>query len=901
MVIPGPSDAVGRDTGQQLDGDGQPLDSAQPLNSAQPLAGAQSLAGAQPLVGVKVVELATGVSGPYAAKLLADYGAEVIKVEPPDGDWVRREGARIGPRPDPEASPLFLHLNTNKRSVVADLATEEGLAFVSALIAEADVVIESHTPGELARLGLDLAAARQEHPRLVVTSVTPFGQDGPYAELPSSEIVAYALGGPMLATGDPDREPIKMAGNVVQYHGGSVAALATLAAVTMAEASGHGTQVDVSNFETQAASIDRRATLAVGYQYDGANGYRVGGGRIGTIPAGIYPTDDGYCQIVFAPNWMPRVADMLGDEELVEHIAEPDWMDDEAVPDLLNAAIFGWTLQRSKQQSMVDAQARQLAITPVNSTTDVLADPHFRDRGFWQTWDHPVAGRYEAPGPPFRMADGWKARRPAPLLGQHTEEVMAELQATASSEADPSSTPGPSSNPAPLGSSASSGLPLEGIRVLDLTVVWAGPLCTTLLSDLGAEVIRLDNPNLFPTATRGAVPRPKAGHEAEFGQFWGRYPDGSGGERPWNRVAAFVCHARNKLGATLDLRTELGRSTFLEMVDSADILVENNSIRVLPSLNLDWDVLHARNPRLIALRMPSLGLTGPYAEYIGFGAHMEALCGLSSLRGYRDLDPTSLDTTYYMDPASGVCAAFAALCALRRRRSTGEGELIDFAQAENLMNYIGEYFVDASIAGEPHSCQGNRHPHRAPQGAYPCMLGAAPPESGGPGKDESWMVLSVADDERWRSLVVAMGSPDWATDPALATEAGRREHHDRLDEEIARWTATQTVDEVVKRCREAGVEAAPILDEADLFADPHLAERDWFRPNQSEDVPEILFPGHQWRWDGPPLRWDQLNMMGRDNDQVYRGMLGKGDLEMAALADEEHLADGYLDPKGNPL
>ncbi|MDH3682773.1 MAG: CoA transferase [Acidimicrobiia bacterium] len=836
---------------------------------------------AQPLAGISVVELATGISGPYAAKLFADFGAEVIKVEPPGGDPARREGARTGERPHPEQSPLFLHLNTNKRSVVADLTTAAGVDLVESLVAMADVVIESHRPGELAALGLDLGAARRRRPELVVTSVTPFGQDGPYAQLPAGELVAYALGGPMLATGDPEREPIKMAGNVVQFHAGSVAALATLAAVTMASTGGSGAHVDVSNLETQAASIDRRATLAVGYQFDGVAGYRVGGGRMGAIPAGIYPAADGYCQIVFAPNWMPRVADLLDDEELTHRLADPNWYDDDDLPEVLNAAIFTWTLQRSKQEAMVDAQARQLAITPVNSTTDVLADEHFRARRFWQRWDHPEAGGYEAPGPPFRMVCGWQARRRAPLLGEHTEEIVAEITARPVNVV-----PLTRAAAAPV---AAGRLPLDGVRVLDLTVVWAGPLCTTLLSDLGAEVIRLDNPNLFPTATRGAVPRPTPGAEADFGQFWGRYPNGDGGERPWNRVAAFVCHSRNKLGATLDLRTSLGRDTFLDLVERSDVVVENNSIRVLPTLGLDWEVLHARNPRLIALRMPSLGLTGPYADYIGFGAHMEALCGLSSLRGYPDLDPTSLDTTYFMDPASGVTGAFATLCALRRRDRTGRGELIEFAQAENLMNYIGEYLVDASLTGEPHATHGNRHPHRAPQGAYRCV-----------GVDE-WFVLSVADDEQWRALVTAIGDPAWACNRELATESGRRANHDDIDRRLGEWAATRTAAEAAAACRSAGVAAAPVYDEAALYADPHLANRRFFRPNSCDDVEEILFPGHQWRWDGPPMRWDRLNMMGRDNDYVYRTLFGKSDADVEELRAEGHLSDSYLDLDGNPL
>ncbi len=863
----------------------------------EPGADAPLLPPSQPLAGLRVVELATGVAGPYAAKLLADFGADVVKVEPPGGDPARREGARPGPRPDPERSPLFLHLNANKRSVVADLATPEGADLVRALAARADLVVESHTPGALDALGIGPGALRAANPRLVVASVTPHGQTGPYAGLPGNDLTAYALGGPMLATGDPDREPMKLAGRIVEYHCGAVGALAALAAVAMAEASGRGTHVDVSNVETQAASIDRRAAMAIGWQFDGRIGYRAGGGRMGAIPAGIYPTDDGYCQIVFTPNWMPRVADLLGDEDLIRTVSKPDWFDDDDFPEQLNAAIFGWTMQRTKQETMEDAQRERLAITPVNSTTDVLADRHFRQRKFWQRWDHPAAGTYEAPGPQVRMADGWRARRPAPLLGQHTAEVREEL-AGGFSRPEPNLVtlcrPG-RQKVTKFGAVGGDGpdprrLPLAGIRVIDLTVVWAGPLTTTLLADLGAEVIRLDNPNLFPTATRGAVPRPRPGHESDLGQLWGRFPGGRAGERPWNQPAAFVSHARTKLGMTVDLRTELGRETFLELVDRADLVVENNSIRVLPSLGLGWDVLHERNPELVMLRLPLLGLDGPYAGYVGFGAHMEALCGYSSLRGYPDLDPTSLDPTYYMDPATGVVGAFAALAALRRRAATGVGELVEVAQAENLLQYIGEYLIDASMTGQPHETHGNRHPHRAPQGVYRCA------------GDDAWVALSVADDSQWTRLVEALGRPGWAVrNPTLAAEDGRRARHDELDRAIEGWTSARPVDEVLAACRRAGVAAAPVLDEPGLYADPHLAARQWFRPNSSDDVPEVLFPGHQWRWDGPPMTWGPINMMGRDNDYVYRTVLGKDDGAMATLAAEGHLADGYRDAEGRPL
>ncbi len=823
----------------------------------------------QPLAGLVVVELATGVAGPYAGKLLAAFGADVIKVEPPGGDPTRREGPRMGPRPDGERSPLFAHLNADKRSVVADVGAADGRRIVDSLLAGADLVVESAGPN--APDGYHPSELRSRHPHLVVTSVTPFGCTGPYAGLPGNDLIAYAMGGPMHATGLAEREPIKLAGRIVEYQCGAVAALASLAAVTVAETSGSGSHVDVSNFETQAGSIDRRMALLLRHIFTGRIGEREGGNRIGVVPAGIYPTADGYCQIVFAPNWMDRVSAMLDHPELSERLAAPDWMDDPDIPELMSEAMFTWTVQRTKQEAMDEAQSMGLAVMPLNSTADILDDPHFRERGYWTEVEHPELGTYTSPGAQFHLGNAWRPPTGAPLLGAHTDEVRDNPP-----------------TPRRRTTTDTPRLPLEGVRVLDLSVVWAGPLTTALLGDLGAEVIRLDNPNLFPTATRGAIPRPRPGHEAELGQFWGVFPDDDAGDRPWNRVGAFLIHARGKKGVTLDLRTELGRETFMRLVDESDVFVENNSVKVLGQLGIDWETLHRRNPRLIVARMPSLGLHGPYRDYIGFGAHMEAICGLTSLRGYRDLDPSVLDATYFMDPASGVAGAFAIMCALRRREQTGVGELVELAQAENLLNYIGEYLIDASITGEPHERHGNRHPHRAPQGVYPCE------------GENRWIAISVADDGQWSALRSLMGDPDWAT-ADLDDEDVRRAPHDELDERLATWTSGQRRDELADRLRAAGVESGPVLDDADLVADPHIAARGFLRPNSSSDVPESPFPGHLWKWDGPPLAWGPLSVMGRDNDEIYRGVLGLDDEEMAALEAEGHLADGYRDADGNSL
>ncbi|MDH4364164.1 MAG: CoA transferase, partial [Acidimicrobiia bacterium] len=428
-------------------------------------------------------------------------------------------------------------------------------------------------------------------------------------------------------------------------------------------------------------------------------------------------------------------------------------------------------------------------------------------------------------------------------------------------------------------------LPLAGIRVLDLTVVWAGPYCTMQLGDLGAEVIRLDNPWYFPTATRGAVPRPVPPLD-HLGPVWGGYPDGIPGERPWNQVCAFTNHARGKLGATANLGSPDGRELALRLIERCDVLVENNAATTLEKLGLDWGTLHRRNPRLVLVRMPSLGNWGPASGYVGFGAHVEAMVGLTAIRGYPDIDPTNQDATYHMDPATGTMAAFAVQAVLRRRERTGVGELVELAQAETLMHHIGEYLVEADLTGVEHERLGNRHPWRAPQGCYRCQ------------GDDAWAVLSVGSDEEWAGLVRAMGGPSWAHDPRFADAAGRRAHHDELDERIGAWTTGLDRHEVVAWLQAEGVPAGPVLHESELLADHHLRARGFFRPNSSPDMPTYDHPNHLWRWDGPPMAWGPLGRLGADNDYVWRTVVGLSDDEYAAMAAAGHLSCDYLQPDG---
>jgi crotonobetainyl-CoA:carnitine CoA-transferase CaiB-like acyl-CoA transferase len=268
--------------------------------------------------------------------------------------------------------------------------------------------------------------------------------------------------------------------------------------------------------------------------------------------------------------------------------------------------------------------------------------------------------------------------------------------------------------------------------------------------------------------------------------------------------------------------------------------------------------------------------------------NFEALCGLGALRGYADADLSENEPVFHMDAASGSAGAVAALMALRRRERTGVGELVELSQSDNMLNHIGEYLIDAERTGAEHGPIGNRHPTRAPQGCYPCE------------GDDAWAVISVGDDEEWIGLATAAGL-GWGGDERFATAEGRRANHDALDELIAGWTSGLSARDVFERCQANGVPSAPVLHELEAMDDPHLNARGMFRVNGNDETGDHLYPTHPWHWDGPPLRWDRLPVLGGDNEAVFRDLLGLTVDEYAALDADGHLSLDYLAPDGTPL
>jgi len=386
----------------------------------------------QALSGVKVLDLTWHIAGPYCTKLLADYGADVIKVERRGmGDPARTMGPFFKDEPNPEKSCLFLHLNTNKKGITLDLKSATGKKIFKQLVRDSDILVESFSPRVMPSLGLDYQTLEKVNPRLVMVSISSFGQTGPYRDFKASEIVEYAMGGEMYSTGIAGREPIKLGGNVIQYQAGTVAAVATMGALCGAEDQGVGQHVDVSIMETQAGSADRRIMYILSYIMAGVITTRWPPPREAVrmliMPQGVYPCADGFVNTLSLPQWWPRYIEALGMPELKDDPRFQNIYSAEAGMEF-DAIWYSWLADHTKQELFEIFLKSKIASAPINSPEDLLKNVQLKAREYFVEVDHPETGKVTYPGAPFKMSEtSWKIRQPAPLLGQHNEEIYCDL------------------------------------------------------------------------------------------------------------------------------------------------------------------------------------------------------------------------------------------------------------------------------------------------------------------------------------------------------------------------------------------------------------------------------------------------------------------------------------------
>lgn len=433
--------------------------------------------------------------------------------------------------------------------------------------------------------------------------------------------------------------------------------------------------------------------------------------------------------------------------------------------------------------------------------------------------------------------------------------------------------------------------PLEGIRVIDFCVVWAGPFATMLLGDLGAEIIKPENPNVFQPLTRGPMARPPAAYLANTIAWAGGMPRNEPGTRPWDYSPTFVSLYRNKKSFSVDTRAPEGMEALRRLVAVSDVFYENNAVGTMEKLGITYEWLKSLNPRIIMVRVPAYGSTGPYAHGArALGVHLEAVMGHTLLRGYDDTDPSSNSAIYSGDYLAGAQGAFAVMTALWERERTGEGQLIEIAQAENAAAMFTQAIMDYSLNGNIQGAIGNRDVHgRFPCGVYPAKSPGGPDTS-----DDHWIAISVEDDAQWQALAGAMGSPEWARDSRFATNAGRAENFREIDRKIAEYTSAFEDYELMARLQAAGVPAAPVLEASRLYDDPHMRARGFFRKQHQKSSGEYEYMGPMWQFPETPVEFYQPPVMfGEHNDYVYRQLLGYSEAELEQLRAAGHITTEY--------
>ena len=388
----------------------------------------------QALSDVQIIELCSYITGPYCCKLFADYGADVIKVERPlVGDGARMLAPFAGDDQHPEKSGVFLNLNTNKRGITLNLKHDRGRRILLELVKSADAVVESFRPGVMDRLGMGYGELEKINPRLVMTSISNFGQDGPYRNFTMSELTINAVSGFMASCGLPEREPLKRGENAEQYQAGLTAFVATMGALFVSRFQGQGQHVDVSIMETMLGSVDNGARDKLCYLYSGDILQRHDPTETAMfiMPECILPCKDGYVQWRASATWWPRYLDMLsgGDQGKRRDLEErfPDLYDMSKLEESW-AVCIEWSMERTKQELMEEAQRYRVPCMKVSTPQDLLEDRHFRAIDYFIELEHPIAGRFEYPGVPVKLK-GCPAQvtMPAPLMGQHNKEVLGEL------------------------------------------------------------------------------------------------------------------------------------------------------------------------------------------------------------------------------------------------------------------------------------------------------------------------------------------------------------------------------------------------------------------------------------------------------------------------------------------
>lgn len=778
--------------------------------------------------GTRVLDLSNSITGAYTARLLASVGADVTIGEPPGGSPLRQAPPLLdladGPR-----SAAWEYLSACKDTITLDPSE------VPAAAATYDLVVLA-TDGPSAPVAALAHALRSTHPKLVVTTVTPFGLTGPQSSWRAGPLEQWALGGHLTLNGEPDREPIPGGGPWDSHLVGAIAAVGAQGALLRAKAAGDGSLIDVGALEALASSHQWSISM---YTHTGAVKQRTGN-RHGEMhhPLNLYECSDGYVCIAAASfhQWeglciaIDRV-ELLADDGLANAAERFDRADE------LDEAITAWTREHTVAEAVEASQSHFCPAGRVGELTDVLHDEQLAYRGYFQ---------------------------PVPDLGEHAVIPSVPFRIPETSRLGPAPAVRPVTSPPTA--------PLTGVRVVELTISWAGPLAGRFLADLGADVIKIEH----PTSRGVAVTAPDPDAEPDPWN-WGElpptavrngvYPDAVPGEEWWNRMSLWNKMNRSKRSLCLDIKAAGGREVFERLVATADIVLNNYSPRGVRSLGIDHDTLRTVKPDLVTIAMSGFGADGPGAEAVSWGPILDAASGLAATTGYADSGPYKQGLAY-PDPVGGTHGASAVLAAWWEHQRTGEAVHVDLSQLETLLAVAGDQVLETSVTGRSPERRGARSALYAPAGVYRCA------------GDDRWLALTAYDSDDWDRLIRL--APDLAR-PEWVDVARRRIDHDEIDAIITEWTSARAPHDAMAELQDAGLAAAVAATNKDLVEDPQLAHRGFMVTIGQHACGPRPYPGSPFLVDGQPLAIRPVSPLGGDNEVVLEE-LGFGPHEQSTLA-----------------
>ncbi|MGE2721950.1 CaiB/BaiF CoA transferase family protein [Mycolicibacterium celeriflavum] len=748
-----------------------------------------------PLHDVRVVEISDRIAGAYCGKLLTDAGADVVKVEPPEGDALRRVTATGGPLGENADAPLFSYLNAGKRSVTS--VSRE-------LLNRADVIVVTADESTARRRGIDPTELLASAPGCIVVSISDFGWTGPWSQRPATEFTLQAASGLTGFRGDPAGPPISIGGELGEYMGGVWAAYGALALRRRVLNGGAGGHLDMSMLEA--------ITLMQSGEWLHSALLQVPPVRRSVEVPSIEPAKDGYVGIsmVTGQQWLDFAA-MVDCPELTEipqlqfQIGRWDYRD------WIRERIDPWMRERTVGEIVELGQLFRLPLAPLGNGATIPSMDHLRDRGVYV--DNP--GGFRQPRPPWLMSRARPAPiRTTPTVGDADDESLWEPRSfTANAE-------------------TTRDMPLTGVRVVDFTAFWAGPAATHSLAAFGADVVKVES------IQRPDGIRYSGGMRKDVDDWW---------EYGW------VFHAMNtnKRSVTLDLQSDEGLRLVRKLIGQADIVVENFSPRVMEQFGLGADALLDLNPRLVVVRMPAFGLTGPWRDRVGFAPTMEQIAGLAWVTGLPDGPPIAPRGA--CDPLAGAHAAFATLAALEFTDRTGEGQLVEVPMVEAVLNVTAVQTIEYEVFGRVMERRGNRGHGSAVQDVYRCA------------GEDNWLAVAARTEAEPTALAEVTGGG--------AVDA---------------WLATRDAQAAEDELTRAGVPAAVVVSPSLVTNNPQLRHRGFFERLEHHRTGENLYPcppfarlagSRRWLRRPPPT-------LGEHNPEVLTALCGLSESDLHRLEDQ---------------